>query len=184
MALKYSEMIPLGSEAKPFKLKGVDGKIHRLEDYQDKKVLLVVFMCNHCPYVIATQDRINDIQKDYASKGVQVVGINSNDVENYPDDSYENMQKRAQEKSYAFDYLIDESQEVAKAYGAVCTPDLFVFDKNRKLQYRGRIDDNWKEPEKVTEKDLRRALDEILEQGSVSFEQKPSMGCSIKWKAS
>ncbi len=150
-----------------------------------QKALLVIFMCNHCPYVIAVQDRINQIAKDYADQGVAVVGINSNDAENYPEDSYEKMKQRAKEKNYAFSYLYDETQEVAKAYGAVCTPDPYLYenqDGKFLLRYHGRIDDSWKDESAVTSKDLRKAIEAVLKDDKIEFEQKPSMGCSIKWK--
>jgi hypothetical protein len=141
-----------------------------------------VFTCNHCPYAIASEDRLIALQNDYGSRGVQFVAINPNDAENYPADSFEQMKVRAAEKDFNFPYLRDESQKVARAYDAACTPDIFVFDRDRKLLYNGRIDDNWQQPDQVTRQDLREVLDAALEGRTVDFEHVPSMGCSIKWK--
>jgi peroxiredoxin len=176
------EELRIGSKAYPFRLRGVDDKIYSLEDFSDKKVLCVIFMCNHCPYVIAVQDRINQIAKDYSSKSFSLVGINPNDEIGYPEDSFENMKKRAKERGFVFPYLRDETQEVAKQYDAVCTPDIYVYDNNRILKYRGRIDDNWKDENQVNKKELRIAIDRMLDGKEIDFEMIPSMGCSIKWK--
>ena len=185
MALTYSTQDELGSEAPAFSLPGVDGKTYTLNDFEDRKALVVIFMCNHCPYVKAVQKRINDLAMAYGSKGAAVVGINSNDAERYPADSFEAMQEEAKVNRYVFPYLYDESQQVAKAYGAVCTPDPYVYEKTEGgfiLRYHGRIDDNWKEPGKVTRRDLAMAVEGILKGTEVSPEQTPAMGCSIKWK--
>ncbi len=182
MALTYSDMIPLGSLAPSFSLKGIDGKNCNLENFKNKKALVVLFICNHCPYVQATQDRIAALAKEFTKKEVQFVGINSNDLEQYPEDDLAHMKEQAQNVGFIFPYLLDETQEVAKAYGAICTPDTFVFDSQLKLQYRGRIDDNWKDPQKVTRQDLKDALHAILNGTAVTKDQRPSMGCSIKWK--
>lgn len=182
MVLLHSEKSPLGTAAPDFSLPGVDGKTYSLKSFASKKVLVVMFICNHCPYVKAIEDRILQLHRDYDAKGVQLIGICSNDPTDYPDDSPANLKKRWEEKHYGFPYLIDGSQEVAKKYGAVCTPDIFVFDQNRKLAYRGQLDDNWKEPSKVTRHDLREALDLLLQGKPASKNQTPSMGCSIKWK--
>jgi len=184
MALLNSEKKELGIPAPSFTLTGVDGKSYSLHDFQDKSVLVVMFICNHCPYVQAIEDRIIQLQRDYASKNVQLVGICSNDPTDYPDDSPENLKKRWESKDYQFPYLVDETQEVAKAYGAVCTPDIFVYGPDRKLAYHGQLDDNWKEPDKVTRSDIRAALDQLLEGKESSKDQIPSMGCSIKWRKS
>lgn len=179
-------MPPLGSDAPAFDLPvanpdadGRDGTTRSLADYADAEALVVVFMCNHCPYVHAVEDRLVALANDYAPR-VQVVGICSNDAERYPQDGFEPMAARAKEKGYPFPYLHDDSQDVARTYGAVCTPDFFVYDSDRALVYRGRLDDGrpGREP---TRHDLRRALDELLETGRVTGEQVPSMGCSIKW---
>jgi thiol-disulfide isomerase/thioredoxin len=172
----------IGTKAFSFNLKGVDGKFYSLDSFKDKKVLCVIFMCNHCPYVIAVQQRINQIAKDYSDKSFAMVCINPNDPVSYPEDSYENMVVRAKEEGYVFPYLFDETQETARIYDAVCTPDIYLFDENRVLKYRGRIDDNWKDETAVTRKDLRMAVDWILENKEIDFEMVPSMGCSIKWK--
>lgn len=182
MALLYSKMVPLGTKAIAFDLPGTDDKNYSLDSFKDKKILVIVFMCNHCPYVKAVLDRIIAIQNDYVGKGVRLVGINSNDTINYPEDSFENMKKMVNEKNIPFPYLIDESQDIARKYDAVCTPDIYVYGEERTLLYRGRIDDNWQEESKVTKRDLRNALDVVLGGDPVSEEQIPSMGCSIKWK--
>lgn len=183
MAVSPSEL-KIGTKAYDFKLKGIDEKLYSLEDFNDKKVLCIIFMCNHCPYVVAVQQRINQIAKDYADKSFALVGINPNDPITYPEDSFENMRIRAQEQGYVFPYLWDETQETARKYDAVCTPDFYLYDKNRVLRYRGRLDDNWKDETSVTRKELRIAIDKLLEYKDIDFEMVPSMGCSIKWKAS
>ena len=182
MALLESLILQLNTPLIPFSLPATDGKGYGPLDFKDKEILVIIFMCNHCPYIKATIDRMIAIQKDYADKGVQLVGINANDSENYPEDSFEAMQNWVNEKGINFPYLHDESQEVAKAYKAQCTPDIYVFDQERKLSYHGRIDDNWKDELAVTKQDLREALDTILAHQPVPMDQKPSMGCSIKWK--
>ena len=175
-------MVPLGTPAVDFKLPGVDGKVYSLESFSGKIILVVIFMCNHCPYVKAVLQRLIGLQNETGPQGVQLVGINSNDAERYPDDSFENMQTIAKEKGINFPYLFDDSQETARAYDAVCTPDIYVYGPERKLLYRGRIDDDWENEEKVTRRDLKEALDCIVAQQEVSDEQISSMGCSIKWK--
>lgn len=182
MALVHSTMVPLGTPAVDFKLPGVDGEMYSLESFSEKKILVVIFMCNHCPYVKAVLQRLIDLQAETGDQGVQLVGINSNDAEKYPDDSLENMKKIAQEKGLNFPYLFDASQETAKAYNAVCTPDIYVYGPERKLLYRGRIDDNWEQEDKVTRRNLKEAIDFIIAGTGVPDEQIPSMGCSIKWK--
>ncbi len=182
MALVESQMVPLGTPAVEFTLPGVDGKTYSLESFKEKRVLVIVFMCNHCPYVKATIQRLITIQRDYQGQGVQLVAINPNDVVTYPEDSFENMKVFSKEGRMNFPYLQDNSQEIARKYNAVCTPDIFVYGPERKLIYRGRIDDNWQDETRVTRKDLRRALDTLLSEQPVLPEQHPSMGCSIKWK--
>lgn len=183
MALTYSEMVPLGKSAPAFKLPGIDGKTYSLEQFKGKQALVVMFICKHCPYVVAVQDRIAALARAFSGRGVQFVAINSNDTEKYPEDSPENMKLQAEQVGFTFPYLFDETQEVGRAYGAVCTPDIFVFDKALKLAYRGRIDDSWKDEKKVTRHDLRDALEALLAGTAVSGDQIPSMGCSIKWRA-
>ena len=182
MALTYSTDMPLGSLAPDFRLSGVDGKNYSLDSFKHKIVLVIIFMCNHCPYVQAVLQRLIDIQNDYEDEGLQLVGINCNDAVRYPDDSPAHMKELVAEKRIPFPYLFDASQETAKAYGAVCTPDIYVYGETRKLLYHGRIDDNWQNAEEVQQQDLRIAIDSILEGQHVFKEQLPSMGCSIKWK--
>ena len=182
MALLESTMPPLGTPAHDFSLFGVDSKTHALKNYSKKIVLVIIFMCNHCPYVKAVLKRIIDLQNDFLGRGVQFIGINPNDAIRYPDDSLENMKIIAKENNFSFPYLVDPSQETARLYDAVCTPDLYVYGKDRKLVYRGRIDDNWEHSKKVTQSDLKLALENILTGQPVANEQIPSMGCSIKWK--
>ena len=182
MVLLHSEKSQLGTPAPDFSLKGVDGKTYSLAGFTGKKVLIVMFICNHCPYVKAVEDRIIQLQRDYSSKSVQLVGICANDPTDYPDDYPENLRKRWQVKDYRFPYLVDETQDVARAYGAVCTPDIFVFDSERKLAYHGQLDNKWQDVAKVTRHDLREAVDLLLAGKRPSSDQIPSMGCSIKWK--
>ncbi len=178
----HSKGMPLGTSAPAFSLLGVDGETRSLDSFAKADVLVVVFTCNHCPYAKACEDRLIQLQADYAGRGVQLIAINPNDADNYPDDSFEAMQARAADKGFNFPYLYDATQEVARAYDAACTPDIFVFDRDRKLVYNGRLDDNWQEPDQVTRKDLRAVLDATLEGRTVDFDHVPSMGCSIKWK--
>lgn len=173
--------IQLGDNAPDFNLPGVDGKNYSLASFKDKKILVVIFSCNHCPYVQAYEDRMVAIQKDYASKGVALVAINANDEVNYPEDSFENMKTRAKEKRFNFPYLSDKEQKVANAYGGECTPHVFVFDKERKLRYMGRIDDNWRDLKAVKSHDLRNALDDLLAGRDVKVPKTHAIGCSIKW---
>lgn len=189
MAVTESTMLELGHPAPDFSLPaanpGVDdqGDARRsLADYNDAEVLVVVFMCNHCPYVKHIEEALLDVAREYQEEGVQFVGICSNDPERYPDDSFDSMAERAQDKDYPFPYLQDESQEVAQAYKAACTPDIYVFDEDRTLVYRGRFDDTRPDGDEAHGGDLRQALDELLSTGEVTMEQAPSMGCNIKWK--
>lgn len=172
-----------GTAAPDFKdLPGVDGKNHSLSEYAATSALVVVFSCNHCPYVQAYEDRIIALQNEFKDRGVQFLAINANDATNYPDDSFDNMVKRAKEKKFNFPYLRDESQAVAKAYKATHTPHLFVFDKNRRLAYTGKIDDNWQNPGDVKARYLKDALTALVE-GRVPAEPATfAIGCTIKWK--
>ena len=184
MALTPSTMLPLGTTAPDFKLPDTSGKNVSPADFQDAPALLVVFMCNHCPYVIHIRSGLAQLARDYLPKCVAIVGINSNDVANYPEDSPAKMREEVKSAGYLFPYLYDETQAVAKAYRAACTPDIYLFDKNRKLVYRGQFDDS--RPGNgvpVTGKDLRAALDAVLAGKPVSPGQKASMGCNIKWKS-
>lgn len=176
-------MLPLGAKAPDFALPDTEGRIVRLSDFDGAPALLVIFLCNHCPYVKHIADSLAKFAKEYQEKGVAIVAINSNDVEAYPDDSPEKMREEVKMRGYTFPYLYDETQEVAKAYRAACTPDFFLFDKDRRLVYRGQFDDS--RPGNgipVTGKDLRAALDAVLAGKPVSPDQKPSLGCNIKWK--
>ena len=173
--------LKIGSEIIDFNLQATDGKNYSVDSFKESKGLVVMFTCNHCPYVQAYEDRLIKTQADYKDKGVSFVAINANDEKNYPDDSLENMVKRAKEKQFNFPYLRDKTQEIAKAYGASYTPEVFVFDSNRVLQYHGRIDDNWKEPNKVSKQDLRNALDAILQGKKVDTANTQAIGCTVKW---
>ena len=177
-----TETLKLGSKLPDFNLPSTDGKNYSVDSFADKKALIVIFSCNHCPYVIAYEERMKQIQEDYSLKGVAIVAINSNDDKEYPDDSFENMKKRADEKNFNFPYLRDESQEIAKAFDATHTPEIFLFDEKRELAFHGKIDDNWQEPEKAKSKYLREALDELLEGKEISVPETFTIGCTIKWK--
>jgi len=174
--------LKIGSHAPDFNLPGIDGKEYSLNSFADKNALIIIFSCNHCPYVQAYEERIKQIQDDYQQKGVTVIAINSNEDVNYPDDSFENMKKRADEQNFNFLYLRDEDQLVARAYDATHTPEIFLFDKERKLAFHGKIDDNWQEPSKVQNHYLRNALDELLEGNEISVPETFTIGCTIKWK--
>ena len=183
MSLTPSTMLPLGTVAPDFRLPDTNGKIISLADLKQAPALLVVFMCNHCPYVKLIRDGLAQLGRDYQPRGVAMVGINSNDVANYPADSPAKMKAEAVSAGYTFPYLFDESQAVAKAYRAACTPDIFFFDGRQKLVYRGQFDDARPgNGAPVTGKDLRAALDAVLSGKPAPTEQKPSIGCNIKWK--
>jgi len=184
MVKTASTMLPLGTQAPDFRLPNVDGSVVSLSDLRGAKALVVMFICNHCPFVKHIASQLVQLHKDYDSKGVQFVGISSNDVSTHPADGPEAMKIEAQAQGYRFPYLYDQSQEVAKAYHAACTPDIFVFDHAMKLVYRGQIDDSRPGNGKpVTGADLRAALDAVLDGRSVSEKQTPSIGCNIKWIA-
>ncbi|GIW94803.1 MAG: thioredoxin family protein [Pirellulaceae bacterium] len=184
MVKTASTMLPLGTPAPDFSLPNVvDGRTVSLKDFADKPALLVIFMCNHCPFVKHLADALAAFAREYMPKGLAIVGINSNDAVAFPDDSPEKMVEEAQRRGYPFPYLYDETQEVAKAYRAACTPDFFLFDRQRKLVYRGQFDSS--RPDSgipVTGEDLRRAVDAVLSGQPVPAEQRPSIGCNIKWK--
>ena len=183
MALTPSTMLPLGTVAPDFKLPDTEGKTVSLEDLKGAPALLVAFICNHCPYVKHVRHELARLGKEYQGKGVAVVGISSNDVATHPDDSPKMMVREKAEVGYTFPYLYDETQKVALDYKAACTPDLYVFDKNQKLVYRGQLDASRPgNPIPVTGKDLRSALDAVLAGKPVSDDQRPSIGCNIKWK--
>jgi len=184
MVLTPSTMLPLGTPAPAFSLVNVDGKTVSLDDFAEAPALLVIFLCNHCPYVKHVADPLARFTDEYLAKGVAVAGISSNDVANYPADSPEQMVAEAELRGYRFPYLYDETQEVAKAYGAACTPDFYLFDRDRRLVYRGQFDSS--RPESgipVTGEDLRAAIDAVLAGKRPAAEQRPSIGCNIKWKA-
>ena len=182
MALTNSEMVPLGIDAPDFDLFDTNGKSYSLRDFKDTDILVLIFMCNHCPYVKSTLARLVNLQNEYSNKNVQLIGINPNDSNRYPEDSPEAMKKVIAENNISFPYLIDSTQKTARAYNAVCTPDIFVYGRERTLLYRGRFDDNWKEPVLVERQDLKIAIDLILVGKDVFQNQIPSIGCSIKWK--
>lgn len=176
-------MLPLGTAAPDFKLPDTNGKLVSIADFTGKPALLVMFICNHCPYVKHVRAELTKLSHDYASHGVGIVAISANDVVNYPEDSPAKMAEEAKEAGYDFPYLFDESQAVARAYHAACTPDFFLFDRDRKLVYRGQLDDS--RPGNgmpVTGKDLRAALESLLDGKPLSIEQRPSLGCNIKWR--
>lgn len=189
MALTESQMAELGTEAPDFDLPTANPNAddlfdvtRSLSDYDEANVLVIVFTCNHCPYAKHVEDALVETANAYQERGVQFIAINSNDPEQYPADGFERMVERARNKSFPFPYLHDESQRVAQAYGAVCTPDFFVYDADRTLVYRGRFDETRPNGDEAHGGDLRQALDELLDDGDVHMEQKPSMGCNIKWK--
>ena len=171
-----------GTKAISFSLNGVDKQIYSLEQIKGKNGTLVIFICNHCPYVKGVIDRLVKDIIDLQKKEIGCVAIMSNDVENYPEDSFENMKKFSKENNFTFPYLYDETQEVAKAYGAVCTPDFFGYNKDLELQYRGRLDNAGISGEPLKEKELINAFHQIIKTGKGPKEQRASMGCSIKWK--
>ncbi len=181
MALTFTPEAELGTRPPDFKLPGVDGKTYQLQDFLNGKPLVVMFICNHCPYVKAIEDRLIHLAQDLKAQSVNVVGICSNDWRDNPEDSFENLQKRAKEKNYPFTYLHDPDQTAAKNFGAVCTPDFFVYDSQAHLAYRGRLDNAWKDPKAVTKRELYEAVQTLLKNQKISEPQTPSMGCNIKW---
>jgi peroxiredoxin len=184
MAATPSNMIPLGTPAPDFSLPNVaTGGTTSLKDFADNPALLVMFICNHCPFVKHVQQELVNLAQEFRGKGLGIVAISSNDAERYPDDSPAKMKEEAQRAGYVFPYLFDASQSVAKAYKAACTPDFYLFDKDRKLAYRGQLDDSRpKNGLPVTGKDLRAAIEAVLAGEPVSEQQMPSIGCNIKWK--
>jgi peroxiredoxin len=183
MAAINSTMLPLGTKAPDFRLLDTNGKLVSLSDFKTAQALAVVFICNHCPYVKHIRAGLSQFARDYVSRGVAMVGINSNDVEHYPADSPARMADEVKSAGYIFPYLYDESQAVAKSYAAACTPDIYLFDKEHRLVYRGQFDDSRPGNNlRVSGNDLRAAVDALLAGKPVSPTQKPSIGCSIKWK--
>lgn len=184
MVLTPSTMASLGTRAPDFALKDVtSGKTVSLADFKAKKALLVMFVCRHCPYVQHIKAELARLGKDYAAKDIGIAAISSNDAANYPDDAPESLRDFAAEEGFKFAFLYDATQEAAKAYGAACTPDFFLYDAGRSLVYRGQLDESRPQSGKpVTGKDLRAAIDAVLAGRPVPADQKPSVGCNIKWK--
>ena len=184
MAVTPSSMLPLGTIAPDFSLENtIDQRQVSLQQVKGPKGTVVMFICNHCPYVIHILDKVLEVVKHYQAQGINFIAISANDIENYPQDAPDKMQQLAQQKQFSFPYLYDETQEVAKAYQAACTPDLFVFDKDLKCVYRGRFDGATPgNGVAVTGDDLKAALDNLLKGATIDSEQRPSMGCNIKWK--
>ena len=184
MALKHSEMLSLGTTAPPFSLPDVvSGRTVALDDFSEQPGLLVMFICNHCPYVVHVREALAKIGEDYMAKGIGIVAISSNDATNYPDDAPEQLKAMAESLKFNFPFCYDETQDIAKAYRAVCTPDFFLFDKERRLVYRGQLDDSRPGNNKpVDGATLRSAIGAVLTGHTVAVKQKPSAGCSIKWR--
>jgi len=174
--------LEIGQHAPDFTLPGVDGKDYSLSSFKDKKLVVVVFSCNHCPYVQAYEERLIGIQRHYGPKGVQLIAINANDAVGYPEDNLDCMVKRAKQRGYNFPYLRDETQRIARAYGAEYTPEAFVLNCRFAVRYIGRIDDNWQHPDKVRTHDLRNAIDAVLAHRKVENPITHAIGCTIKWK--
>ncbi len=177
-------MAPIALESRliPFALKGTDGRVHRADDFAKANVFGVIFHCNHCPYAQAWESRLIQVQRDYAGRGIQLVLINANDPVKYPGDSFDQMQRRAQDKQYPFPYLVDETQDVAKQYGATRTPEIFLFDEKRILRYHGAPDDNYEDVNAVRQPYLRDALDALLAGTPPKIRETKPVGCTIKWK--
>ncbi len=181
MPVYTPEKIEFGLSCPDFNLPATDGKTYSLKDFQNGYPLAVMFICNHCPYVKAIEDRLITLGHDLKKLGVNLVAICANDEFSYPEDSFVNLKKRAEERNYPFIYLHDKLQTVAKKFGALCTPDYFVYDSQTKLAYRGRLDDSWKDESQVKTRELFNAVTQLLNNQRISVPQVPSMGCSIKW---
>ncbi len=181
MALTFTPNPEVGRACPDFDLLAVDGFRYGLASFSKARALVVMFICNHCPYVKAVEERILTLAREYSTGEAAFVAVASNDPSDHPEDSFEGLKARWREKSYPFPYLFDETQSVAKAFDAVCTPDFFVFDAERKLAYRGRLDDNWKDASKAKTQELKAAIDNVLAGRPALERQLPSMGCSIKW---
>lgn len=178
-----SEMLPLGTEAPPFQLEDANGRVHGLDDAGDARGVLVMFICNHCPFVKHIADELAALGRDYSDRGIAVFAINSNDIENYPADGPAAMKQESADRGYTFPYLLDPGQDIAKAYRAACTPDFYLFDADKKLVYRGQLDGSRPgNDQPVTGRDLRAALDQLLAGSEIADEQIPSVGCNIKWR--
>ncbi len=173
-----------GSPAPEFKLPGTDGKLHSLKDFSGAKACLVVFMCNHCPFVKPKMKCLKELFGKYQGKGLAMFGINSNDTQAYGEDDFNNMKRVAKEQGFKFPYLLDETQETARAYGAACTPDPFLFDAGMRLAYHGRIDDAHEQPhERAKTNELEEAVKQVLAGQEVAVKEEPSYGCNVKWKS-
>ena len=178
-----TDKLKIGSQLPGFKnLTATDGKTYSSEQFGDKKGIVVVFTCNHCPYVQAYEVRMMEFQRKYGSKGIQLISINSNETENYPEDSFDEMVKRARQRGFNFPYLRDDDQAVARTFGATHTPEFFMFDGKKQLRYHGKMDDNHKDPSAVTASYLQDAADAILEGKEIEVPETYSIGCTIKWK--
>ena len=183
MALVHTPSEPhWDSQCPEFTLPATDGKTYSLKDFTNNQPLVIMFICNHCPYVKAIEDRLIQLGHQLKEHQINLVAICSNDSSKYSEDSFVNLKKQADLKKYSFIYLHDESQEVAKKFMAVCTPDFFIYDSELKLKYRGRLDDNWKDASLVTKQELFQAAMDLKKHQPISFKQTPSMGCSLKWK--
>ena len=182
MALTETPICDFGTPAPDFELEGIDGNKWTLTDCAGERGTLVMFICNHCPYVKAIRERLVRDTRELLDYGIKSVAIMPNDYDNYPDDSFENMKQFARDNNFHFPYLIDRTQDIARAYGAVCTPDFFGYDADRRLQYRGRLDASKTEPAADTRRDLFEAMKQVAETGQGPADQIPSMGCSIKWR--
>jgi peroxiredoxin len=176
------EILKIGSTAPDFSLPGIDGQNYSLDNFNKSKGFIVIFSCNHCPYVRAYENRIKKLQSDYSNKAISVLAINSNDSDQYEDDSFENMKLRAAEMNFNFPYLRDEDQSVARAYGASHTPEIFLFNNERKLVFHGKIDDNWRDETKVKSSYLKDAVEELINGKEISVPETFTIGCTIKWK--
>jgi len=177
-----TKTLSIGSKVPEFNLPGIDGKTYSLESFSNGKGLVIIFSCNHCPYVQAYEQRMISLQNQYKDKGISLIAINPNDSTTHPDDSFENMKKRASEQKFNFIYLRDEDQSAARAFDATHTPEIFLFNSERKLVYHGKIDDNWQEPDKVVNFYLKDAIEEMLNEKEISVPETYSIGCTIKWK--
>lgn len=175
------QTLKMGARAPTFNLPGVDGKEHTIDEFESKKAVAVIFTCNHCPYVQAYEDRMVELQKDFAQKGVQLIAINSNETKNFPEDDFPHMIQRAKAKKFNFPYLRDEDQSVAREYGPARTPEVFLFDGEFVLRYHGAIDDNFQDPANVKRKYLREAFDDLLAGKPVKTPDTQAVGCSVKW---
>jgi peroxiredoxin len=174
--------LPIGSSVPDFNLKGVDGKQYSISSFKDARLLVVMFTCNHCPYVVSSEDRMIKFYNDYAGKGLAMIGINSNETEGHPTDSFDHMIGHAKEKGFKWPYVRDDSQEIALKYGALRTPHYYVFDQERKLRYTGRMDDNPRNPGKETTHELRDAVDALLAGKTPAVTATNPIGCNVKWQ--